>query len=288
MKKGRSSKFDYRQYMLTENFEIFYYSDLNFKSVGSHSHDYYEFYFFEEGAVAMEIDSTLYPLRQGDVIIVPPGVSHRAKLTDPDIPYRRFVFWLSRSYCDFLEAQSQDYVYLTKKSAKEKRYVYHFDLLTFNSIRSELFSLLDELHSDRFGKQTQVGLDIRRLLLRLSRLAYEQEQNENRNESRTRYETISSYIDTHLDEPLTLDRIAGEFFLSKYYVAHLFRESTGLSVHQYITKKRLAASCGAIQSGAAVGEAYAACGFQDYSSFYRAFRKEYGLSPSEYRELHRR
>ena len=42
----RRSTFNSRQYMLSEDFEVFYYSDIGFKSVGSHSHDYYEIYFF--------------------------------------------------------------------------------------------------------------------------------------------------------------------------------------------------------------------------------------------------
>ena len=55
MKKERSTAFNPRQYMLSRDFEIYYYSDLHFQSVGRHSHDYHEFYFFVEGAVSMEL-----------------------------------------------------------------------------------------------------------------------------------------------------------------------------------------------------------------------------------------
>ena len=93
-------------------------------------------------------------------------------------------------------------------------------------------------------------------------------------------------MDEHLDEHLSLDTLARQFYLSKYYLVHLFRENAGLSVHQYILKRRLAACCDAMQGDAAVGEAYRQWGFGDYSAFYRAFRKEYGMSPSAYLELH--
>ena len=43
---------------------------------------------------------------------------------------------------------------------------------------------------------------------------------------------ICGYVETHLDGELTLDRIAGEFYLSKYHIAHLFKENGGLSLHQ--------------------------------------------------------
>ena len=114
--KQRSTAFNPRQYMLSRDFEIYYYSDLHFQSVGSHAHDYYEFYFFVEGAVTMELAGRRYPLRQGDVIVVPPGVEHRALLTDESAPYRRFVFWLSRDYVQALASQSADYMLPLKRA----------------------------------------------------------------------------------------------------------------------------------------------------------------------------
>ena len=286
MAKRRSSQFNTRQYMLSEQYEVFYYSDTHFRSVGSHSHDYYELYFFEEGAVTMVIGEKPYPLRPGDVIVIPPGMDHRALLSDSEKPYRRFVFWQSKPFLEALEARSADYGYLLRRAEDRGRYVYHFDLPTFNAIRTRLFTLLDETHADRFGKQAAIDLSISELLLFLSRAVHEQEQRRNGQEQLSRYEAITHYVDEHLDEPLSLDALGRQFYLSKYYLVHLFRENTGLSLHQYILKKRLAACCDAMQGGAAVGEAYRQWGFGDYSAFYRAFRKEYGMSPSAYMELH--
>ena len=116
MAKRQSSAFNARQYMLSEDYEVFYYSDTHFRSVGSHSHDYYELYFFEEGAVTMVIDEKPCPLRPGDVIVIPPGIDHRAILTDPEKPYRRFVFWQSKTFLKALEARSPDYGYLLRRA----------------------------------------------------------------------------------------------------------------------------------------------------------------------------
>ena len=286
MSRQRSSAFNPRQYMLSRDFEIYYYSDLHFKSVGRHSHDYYEFYFFVEGSVTMEIGERSYPLSQGDVIVVPPGVEHRAWITDPGVPYRRFVFWISRDYARALAGQSENYLYVLRRAEAAKGELRHFDLLDFNTVRSGLFALLDELHSDRFGKEEQVSLQICSLLLHLSRSVYEQSRRPTPRESASTYEAITAFIDTHLEEELSLQRIAGEFYLSKYYISHLFRDSVGVSVHQYITKKRLSACANSILVGAKVSEICRAYGFGDYSAFYRAFRKEFGTSPSDYREVH--
>ena len=286
MAKRRSSQFNTRQYMLSEAYEVFYYSDTHFRSVGSHSHTYYELYFFEAGAVTMEIDGRGYPLESGDVIVIPPGIDHRALLTDPDKPYRRFVFWQSRSFLESLEGRSPDFGYLPRRAEERGKYVYHLDPPTFNAVRTRLFTLLDETHADRFGRQTAINLYISDLLLFLARTVVEQEQRRNGWEQLSRYEAITKYVDEHLDEHLSLDTLARQFYLSKYYLVHLFRENTGLSVHQYILKKRLAACCDAMLGGAAVGAVCRQWGFSDYSAFYRAFRKEYGMSPSAYLELH--
>lgn len=286
MAKRQTSKFITRQYMLSEDYEVFYYSDTHFRSVGSHSHSYYELYFFEEGAVTMEIDAKPHSLQPGDVIVIPPDTGHQAMLTDPEKPYRRFVFWLSKPFLTALESKSPDCGYFLRRAETRSRYVYHFDPVAFNALRTRLFTLLDEIHADRFGKATAIDLVITDLLLFLSRTVYEQEQRRNRKEQLSRYEAITHYVDGHLDEPLSLDALARRFYLSKFYLVHLFRENAGLSVHQYILKKRLAACCDAMLGGAAVGEAYRQWGFGDYSAFYRAFRKEYGMSPSTYLELH--
>ncbi len=286
MKHKRSSPFDPRQYMISPDFEIFYYNDLHFQSVGSHSHDYYEFYFFEEGEVSMVIGKQVCPLHAGDVLVVPPGTPHQANILDPEIPYRRFVFWISAAYLDQLYQEAAEYRCLPEKADKGICH-YHFDLLSFNEIRSALFSLLEEQHTEQFGRQEAIRLRIRLLLLLLSRLVTEQEEDA-RPEVRSKYGSIINYIDLHVSEPLTLEKIAGELYLNKYYIAHLFQENTGMSVHRYIIKKRLALCLSAIKNGQNISEAYISCGFQDYSSFYRAFIKEYGMPPSSYKTLNTR
>ena len=282
MKKKLRSEFNSRQYMLSKDFEVYYYSDLHFSSVGRHSHAYTEVYLFCEGDVEMEIGQKKHSLRPGDVLVLPPNTLHRATVRKDDKPYRRFVFWLGEDFYKILRAESPDYLYLIDRVRDKNEYIYPMDPLEFNGLRSQLFILLEELHTDRFGRDTQIGLHVRQLLLMLNRFVWQKDSQKGRKGTRPGYQRITDYIHENLGGDLSLDTLSRELFLSKYYIAHLFQESTGISVHQYITKKRLSACVEAMQSGQLINEVYSQLGFLNYSSFYRAFLKEYGCSPTAY------
>ena len=64
-----------------------------------------------------------------------------------------------------------------------------------------------------------------------------------------------------------------------------FRNRMGVSFHRCLTQRRLIAAKTLIAEGIAMEEIGRAVGFSDYSTFYRAFRQEYGISPRQYRGL---
>lgn len=285
MKKNLQSSFSTRQYMLSRDYEIYYYNDFTLSKVEDHVHDYYEFYFFLEGNVSMVIGGEKFSMHPGDIILIPPGIRHHADICDQKLPYRRFVFWISEAYCNSLLSVSQDYVYLMQYVKISREYVFHTDVITFNTIQSKVFALIDEMHSGRFGREAKMSLCVNDLILHLNRIVHEQKYVKSEREEQSLYRSLTDYISENLEGDLSLENLARQFYVSKYHIAHVFKENVGISVHQYITKKRLAACREAMLGNASITDTYLMFGFGDYSSFYRAFKKEYGISPREFREM---
>ena len=288
MQNRLRSSFNTRQYMVSSDFEVFYYSDRNFDTLPPHAHDYYECYLFIEGDITMEIFSgkdksekvKMYP---GDLMIMPPGIKHHAIMDDPSKSYQRLVFWISRDCCNSLLKESVDYMYLMQKAEAFHQYIYHLAPAQFHLVESKFFRLLEEISSERYGSAAARHLCLCDLILTINR----EEHKTGGSDELSLFQNILSYVESNLQEPLSLDDISGKFFVNKYYVAHLFKDTLGISLHQYIIKKRLDACRSAIVGGEGISAAYEKFGFRDYSSFFKAFRKEYGMSPREYQNLYR-
>lgn len=285
MRKKLQTAFQPRQYMLSQDFELYYYEDRALPKVDLHAHDYYEFYFFLEGDMQMQIGDTLYPVRYGDIMLIPPHLSHRPIIRNQEQPYRRFVFWISQDYCNHLLQSSPDYAYIMQYVEIEKKYIFHTDQIAFNSVQSKLLRLLEEMRSKKFGRDALISVCINDLVLNINRLAYEQNTPKQRHFEYRLYEQLTEYIEEHMDEDLSLETLAKKFYVSKYHIAHVFKDNIGMSIHQYITKKRLNLCKDAISGKMSITDAYQMFGFGDYSSFYRAFKKEFGISPKDYRDM---
>ena len=96
---------------------------------------------------------------------------------------------------------------------------------------------------------------------------------------------VITYINENITADLTLDELAVRFFTSKYYLSRQFKQFTGLSLYQYIMKKRLIIARNLLRAGSSVMDSCFQCGFNDYSNFLKAFKREFGQNPGRYSKI---
>ena len=104
-------------------------------------------------------------------------------------------------------------------------------------------------------------------------------------EKRELLDEIMSYVEDHLAGHITLDDTARQFHVSASTVSQLFRKRMGVSYYRFVTQRRLIAAKTLIKEGTALDTVAESVGFSDYSGFYRAFKQEYGISPTRFKTL---
>lgn len=98
-------------------------------------------------------------------------------------------------------------------------------------------------------------------------------------------EKIIAYIWENFSHRISLDQTAECFFVSPATVENLFRQKLGKSFYQYVIEYRIAIAQSMIAQGYPMKDISIRCGFADYSAFYKLFKKQLGVSPSEYRTI---
>ena len=272
---------DYSQYnlektgYLKEDFRLFHINDQTKKDFSYHYHDFHKIIVFISGKVTYHIEGKAYHLKPRDILLVSQGAIHKPEI-DPSVPYERYIFWIR----DDLSCQELNTCF-------QKANYRSFNLVRADSaLQERLKDLLPEieqtLQNKHFGDTvlrnalfTQFMIYINRIFLRTS-----SSPDKKTYSSDTQVEQLLKYINRNLSENLSIDQLANRFFFSKYHMMRKFKNETGYTIHNYITSKRLLMARSLISQGMPVMKAAQASGFHDYTTFVRAYKKQFGKAPS--------
>ncbi len=274
------------QLMRDNRFEITHYRDSYLKKVSLHDHDFYELYFFISGDADYIIDNLHYELESGDILLISPDNLHRLDMNSPKIDYERIVLWINPKYIKQLSSGQTDLSRAFKTRCESKNFLIR-DFLLSEKIKSSLLELVDSSTSREFGSEIKCEILIKSILLDLCRyvIGTSDDVKNASSDYSLPVSNVINYIDGNLEKSLSLDELEDVAFVSKYYLARLFKEETNSTIHQYVLKKRLLLSKRYIEQGLPIKEVYLKCGFNDYSNYFRAFKQEYGITPKQYLSL---
>ena len=260
---------------LNEPFRLFHLADNRHEDIPYHYHSFHKIIILLAGRAGYAIEGERYALQPGDYVLVGRGSIHKPIVEQNDF-YERTILYISPEYLQALSTPDCDLERCFRQAQETFRYVYHAGA---DRVR-ELFSLLEQAQqAETFGAAllrqalfTQLMVEVNRLSLTSGTVSAA--------DGDSKIIAILQYLNTHLTEPLTIDELAARFYISKYHMLRRFRGETGYTIHNYITEKRLLLAQQLLEQGLPLGETALRCGYQEYSTFSRAYKKQFGHSPS--------
>ena len=226
----------------------------------NHIHNTYEILYFLQGNMQMVMGGNVYMMKRGDLFIIRPSVYHRVQVLDTNTPYERFVFNFPENFiptaCKEFFANARD-VY---NIAPDHHIFAMFEDWKKICLKNQLEDI-DEIHFEFF----------KTILSLLS--VYKGGKEIKPIKSNKLLEEILSYINERPTEKITVDVLSEQFFISKSWIIHTFKNQLGISLMDYVNKKRMTYAQSLINNGLTPTQACEQCNFSDYSTFYRQYKK---------------
>lgn len=261
---------------LREEFRLFHIKDQTKKEYHYHYHDFHKIIIFLSGNVTYHIEGKAYHLKPWDILLVNQYAIHKPQI-DTSVPYERFILWVQEDIRDkeltncFQTANDRSFNLIRLDSQIQEH------------LKDILYELEDSLKSDAFGADllsyalfSQFMVYVNRIFLNRTYITDKKSYSYD-----SQVENLMRYINHHLNEDLSIDSLARKYYLSKYHMMRKFKEETGYTIHNYIVNKRLLLARSLISQGTPVIKAAQQSGFHDYTTFVRAYRKQFGAPPTK-------
>lgn len=263
---------------LNSEFRLFHLTDQETQEVDYHYHDFDKITIFIKGSVTYTIEGKSYELRPYDIVLVRHGDIHRLTVDNSKV-YERIIVYISPNFMNAYKTDSYDLSCCFQKALQEESNVLRIPSLEKSSLFRSITRLEQSFADDGYAADLYRQVLFLEFMVHLNRAARKNRlefiDTDNCN---AKIVDILRYINDHLTGNLGIDTLAGKFYISKYYMMRRFKQETGYTLGQYISQKRLLFAKELISSGVPASQVCFDCGFRDYSTFSRAYRKAFGKS----------
>ncbi len=268
--------------LIGDMFSIKHSVDYHVEKEDYHVHGDYEILFPVFGSVSFCAENHHYNLQPGMIMVIPPGVRHRYDKKNKNI-YERMVLLMKPPF--FLKLQKLSG--FENGAELDTEQLIQIDSVSFEKLYGVLTELEHSLKSEDYSESPLGQAYLMQVLIFLNHEYLKLEHPKESSQCAgtfSRIAQIRQFIDKNLCENLSLEDVANQFNISKFYLAHEFKKAYQISLHQYIRRQRLKAAGQYLSRNGSVNGAFVVSGFTDYANFSKAFKQEFGCSPREYRK----
>ena len=247
------------------------YTEIEPYFIPPHYHDVFEILYIKNGDLTYHVEGKKYRVKKNSLIITSPLSNHNIDINTLDI-YERYDFLVENKVI---------------KESILQRLPAEMNVINLNEYPqiAEIFTKIDFYVNYFEGDELKKVLSnlVEEVFYNIIIIAENFSQNQT-NGSYTANAVIAAaieYIDQNLSSNFSIEDLCRELFISKSYLHGLFMEHLQTTPKKHITSKRLLFAQRKLRQYAKPTDIYADCGFADYSSFYRAYKKYFGYPPSE-------
>ena len=246
-----------------------------------HHHSFHKIVIFMSGDVTYTVEGKNYTLKPWDILLINKNEIHKCHVNS-DEPYERLVIWLK----DDIETLDKYFKSLTSCFDNKNNFLLRLKENSCNTVKNLVFKLIKYNNSDNIYDIALRNTFLIQVLVVLNKAYIKNNNIDVTNDifyDKTT-ERIITYINNNLHNSLDIDLLSDKFELSKHYLMRKFKKQTGYSIHSYIVQKRLMLSIELMKDESCMYIIAEQSGFNDYSTFMRAFKQYYGTSPKKYYE----
>ncbi len=252
-------------------------TNVRFKSMSYlQTHNFYEFYYLAQGERQYFLNNTIYQLKQGDVLLIPPNVLHRSIGSETSY-YSRVLMDIPK---DVFETEFRE-----KYETETTKHIYKIP----KKRRAFFESLIEKLEYEYSNNDGYSDYLIRKyvneILIFLMRMDKGYTFSYSSLTSNRVISSATLYMSEHYEKQLSLDDVAREVGMSKSHFCRLFKEKTGFNFSDYLTGVRInEATKLLLDTDLSITEIASRCGYNDSAYFAMIFKKVKGVTPLKYRK----
>lgn len=265
------------------DFKMFHLKDRKQDTFDLHYHDFNKILIFLQGDVTYSVEGKNYELKPYDLVLIRTGELHRPVIHSQDM-YERIIIYISPQFIAQYSTPEYDLEQCFQMAGEASTHV-----LRIPSLKSSpLFQTVKTIeatyqHPEEYAQELNQRLLFLQLMIHLNRAALHNDlEFMETSAANAKVVECLNYINEHLRENITMDDLAKEFYMSKFHLMHCFKNETGSTIGSYLAMKRLLLAKDYIQDGMTVTQACYECGFHNYSTFFRAWTKAFGSTPTQF------